>query len=50
MLEKVTVARVGVEAVDDLRLLFLALHRHHRSVSDLPLVADDEAWEARRAT
>ena len=50
MLEKVTVARAGVETVDDLRLLFLALHRHHRSVTDLPLVADDEAWEARRAT
>jgi GNAT superfamily N-acetyltransferase len=44
------VARAGVETVDDLRLLFLALHRHHRSVSDLPLVADDEAWRARRAT
>ena len=50
MLEKVTVARAGVEAVDDLRPLFLALHRHHRSVTNLPLVADDEAWRARRET
>ena len=50
MHEKVTVARAGVEAVDDLRPLFLALHRHHRSVTDLPLVGDDEAWRARRAT
>ena len=50
MLENVTVARVGVEAVDDLRPLFVALHRHHRLVSDLPLVGDDEAWRARRAT
>ena len=50
MLEKVTVARAGVETVDDLRLLFLALHRHHRSVANLPLVADDEAWRARKAT
>lgn len=47
---KVTVARAGVESVDDLHPLFLALHRHHRSVTDLPLVADDEAWRARRAT
>ena len=50
MLDKVTVAQCGAESVDDLRPLFLALHRHHRSVSDLPLVADDEAWQARRAT
>jgi ribosomal protein S18 acetylase RimI-like enzyme len=50
MQEEVTVARVGVESIDDLRLLFLALHRHHRSVTDLPLVAEDEAWLARRAT
>jgi GNAT superfamily N-acetyltransferase len=50
MHEKVTVARAGVEAVDDLRPLFLALHRHHRSVAELPLVSDDEAWRARRAT
>jgi GNAT superfamily N-acetyltransferase len=50
MHEEVTVARSGVEIVDDLRLLFLALHRHHRSVTDLPLVSDDEAWRARRAT
>ncbi len=50
MLDKVTVAQCGADGVDDLRPLFLALHRHHRSVSDLPLVADDEAWRARRAT
>ena len=50
MQEKVTVARADVEAVDDLRPLFVALHQHHRSVADLPLVADDEAWRARRAT
>ena len=50
MHQEVTVARAGVETVDDLRLLFLALHRHHRSVTDLPLVADDEAWRARRTT
>jgi GNAT superfamily N-acetyltransferase len=48
--EEVTVARAGVEAVDDLRPLFLALHHHHRSLVELPLVADDEAWRARKAT
>jgi GNAT superfamily N-acetyltransferase len=50
MVEKVTVAQVGVEFLDELRPLFLALHRHHRSVTNLPLVDDDEAWRARRAT
>ena len=50
MRDKVIVAPAGVEAVDDLRPLFLALHRHHRSLVELPLVADDEAWRARRAT
>jgi GNAT superfamily N-acetyltransferase len=48
--DKVIVAPAGVEAVDDLRPLFLALHRHHRSLVELPLVPDDEAWRARRAT
>ena len=50
MHEEVTVTRAGVEAVDGLRPLFLALHRHHRSIAELPLVADHEAWRARRAT
>lgn len=50
MREDVTVARAGPEAVDGLRDLFLALHRHHRRVVDLPLVAGDQAWQARRAT
>jgi hypothetical protein len=46
----ISVARAGVEAVDDLRGLFLALHRHHRAVVDLPLVGDEEAWQERRRT
>jgi hypothetical protein len=51
MLEKVTATRAGVHAVDDLRPLFLALHRHHHcSGAALPLVADGGAWRARRAT
>jgi GNAT superfamily N-acetyltransferase len=46
----VTVAQAGAEAVDDVRELFLALHRHHRAVvATVPLVADDDAWRARRA-
>jgi ribosomal protein S18 acetylase RimI-like enzyme len=41
----------GVERVDDLKELWLDLHRHHRAVvGDLPLVADDGlSWRRRRA-
>jgi len=41
----------GAERVDELRELWLALHRHHRAVvGTLPLVADDElSWQRRRA-
>lgn len=41
----------GTERVDDVRELWLALHRHHRAVvSTVPLVEDDEAsWQRRRA-
>ena len=39
----------GAGDVDDLRGLFLAMHRHHRDIVRLPLVADDAAWDARRA-
>jgi ribosomal protein S18 acetylase RimI-like enzyme len=40
----------GVAAVEQLRSLWLALHRHHREVASYgPLVADEEAsWERRR--
>ena len=47
---EISVSRAGVEAVDDLRALFLAMHRHHRAVVDLPLVDDDEAWQERKTT
>ena len=50
MHQDVTVAQAGVEAVDELRLLFLALHRHHRSVTDLPLIAYPNAGRAYDAT
>lgn len=41
----------GVERVDEVRELWLELHRHHRAVVGmLPLVEDDEvSWERRRA-
>jgi ribosomal protein S18 acetylase RimI-like enzyme len=41
----------GAERVDDLRPLWLALHRHHRvGVGMLPLVDDEElSWQRRRA-
>jgi len=46
----ISVSRADVDAVDDLRGLFIAMHRHHRAVVDLPLVEDDEAWQERRRT
>jgi ribosomal protein S18 acetylase RimI-like enzyme len=48
----VAIVIVGVDGVDDLRELWLSLHRHHREVAAIqPLVADDEAsWQRRRAT
>lgn len=41
----------GAERVDEVRELWLELHRHHRAVvGSLPLVEDDDAsWERRRA-
>jgi ribosomal protein S18 acetylase RimI-like enzyme len=41
----------GVERVDEVRELWLDLHRHHRAVvGTLPLVVDDElSWQRRRA-
>jgi ribosomal protein S18 acetylase RimI-like enzyme len=45
----VSIATGGVDRLDDLRPLWLALHEHHRSVSRLPLVEDDElSWRRRR--
>jgi ribosomal protein S18 acetylase RimI-like enzyme len=41
----------GADRVDEVRELWLELHRHHRTVvGTLPLVEDDEAsWQRRRA-
>lgn len=46
----VDIAVAGIEAVDALRDLWLALHHHHRRTATLqPLVADEESWRRRRA-
>ena len=45
------ITRAGADRLDDLRLLFLALHQHHRHVTPrpIPLIeSDDAAWRARR--
>ena len=40
----------GVERIDDLEPLWLALHRHHREVAAVPVQADDGlSWELCRA-
>jgi ribosomal protein S18 acetylase RimI-like enzyme len=40
----------GRERVDELRSLWLALHRHERGVApSLPFVPDEESWRRRRA-
>lgn len=47
----VVIARAGLDRVDDLRELWLALHHHHHEVSALQPLVDDDAlsWERRRA-
>jgi ribosomal protein S18 acetylase RimI-like enzyme len=46
-MQRIRVELAGVDRVDDVRQLWLELHRHHRAVAGaVPLVADDEAsWE-----
>jgi ribosomal protein S18 acetylase RimI-like enzyme len=47
----IVIARAGADRLDDVRELWLALHRHHRATAALPVVADDEtSWQLRRAT
>jgi ribosomal protein S18 acetylase RimI-like enzyme len=41
---------LDAERLDDLEPLWRSLHAHHREVSDLPVLADDDlSWERRRA-
>jgi ribosomal protein S18 acetylase RimI-like enzyme len=48
--DRLALELAGVDRVDDVRGLWLALHHHHRQVvGSLPLVADDAAsWRCRR--
>jgi ribosomal protein S18 acetylase RimI-like enzyme len=50
-IEGVRIELAGVERLDEVRELWLELHRHHRAVvGALPLVANDDAsWDRRRA-
>jgi len=50
-IKRIKLELAGVERVDDVRELWLELHRHHRAVvGTLPLVEDDEvSWQRRRA-
>jgi ribosomal protein S18 acetylase RimI-like enzyme len=47
----VTVALAGRESVDEVRTLWIELHRHERAVAaGLPLITDDElSWRRRRS-
>jgi ribosomal protein S18 acetylase RimI-like enzyme len=45
----IRIERAGAGDVDDLRALYLAMHRHHRDIVPFPVVSDDAAWDARRA-
>jgi ribosomal protein S18 acetylase RimI-like enzyme len=49
--DSVRLELAGLDRVDQLRELWLELHRHHRAVvGAVPLVADDElSWQRRRA-
>jgi ribosomal protein S18 acetylase RimI-like enzyme len=47
----VSISEAGLDRLDGLRDLFLAMHAHHRTISALPLVEDDDiAWRDRLAT
>jgi ribosomal protein S18 acetylase RimI-like enzyme len=39
----------GTESVDEVRGLWLALHRHERSVAPVPMVEDGRSWRRRRS-
>lgn len=43
------VAEIGLDRLDDLRQLWLALHHHHVAIGSWPLVTDDDvSWRQRR--
>jgi ribosomal protein S18 acetylase RimI-like enzyme len=40
---------IGADRIGELEPLWRSLHRHHRSVADLPVLADDDlSWQRRR--
>jgi GNAT superfamily N-acetyltransferase len=44
------IAPLGAERLFELEPLWLSLHRHHRQVADLPVLADDDlSWQRRCA-
>lgn len=48
--DPVPIVEIGRERLDDLRALWLALHRHHAEIASRPLVANASlSWARRRA-
>jgi ribosomal protein S18 acetylase RimI-like enzyme len=46
----VVISEIGVERLEDVRDLWLALHRYHGEIGSRPLVADEDfSWQQRRA-
>jgi ribosomal protein S18 acetylase RimI-like enzyme len=46
----ITISEIGADRLDDLRDLWLALHRYHGEIGSTPLVGDEMAsWQSRRA-
>ena len=44
------ITQLEPERLDDLEPLWRSLHGHHREISDLPVLADDDlSWERRKA-
>jgi ribosomal protein S18 acetylase RimI-like enzyme len=50
-IERLRLELAGIERLDEVRELWLELHRHHRAVvGTLPLLGDDDvSWQRRRA-
>jgi ribosomal protein S18 acetylase RimI-like enzyme len=43
------IVEIGVEELPELEPLWRSLHRHHRAVADVPVLADDDlSWQRRR--
>ncbi len=44
-----TITAIGADRLSELEPLWRSLHRHHREVADLPVLADDDlSWQRRR--